>query len=69
LQWLQYPSGINGDNLNNAGRDTRKYFMNRKREYFNDIMMRLQRTVRTRTLETCIEEQMNLGGITDIEVT
>jgi hypothetical protein len=52
LQWLQDPSEINEDNLNNIRRETSRHFRNKKREY----LMSLQRTVRTRTLEICVEE-------------
>jgi hypothetical protein len=34
LQWLQNPSEINGDNLNNVRRG--RYFRNKKREYLKD---------------------------------
>jgi hypothetical protein len=47
LQWLQDPSEINGDNLNNIRRETFQ-------EYTN--LMNLLQTLRTRTSETCIEE-------------
>jgi hypothetical protein len=33
LQWLQDPSEINGDNLNNVRREASKHFRNKKREY------------------------------------
>jgi hypothetical protein len=33
LQWLQDPSEINGDNLNNIERQTSRYFRNKKKEY------------------------------------
>jgi hypothetical protein len=36
LQWLQYPSEINGDNLNNVRREASIYFRNKKREYLKD---------------------------------
>jgi hypothetical protein len=36
LLWLQDPSEINGDNLNNARCETGRYFRNKKREYLND---------------------------------
>jgi hypothetical protein len=36
LQWLQDPSKINGDNLNNIRRETSRHFRNKKREYFKD---------------------------------
>jgi uncharacterized protein YaaR (DUF327 family) len=54
LQWLQDPSKINGDNLNNTRRETGRHFRNIKREYLKEKLMSLKRTVRTRILETCI---------------
>jgi hypothetical protein len=33
LQWLQDPSEIKGDNLNNVRRETSRHFRNNKREY------------------------------------
>jgi hypothetical protein len=36
LQWLQDPSEINGDNLNNVRREASTYFRNKKRGYMKD---------------------------------
>jgi hypothetical protein len=36
LQWLQDPSEINGDILNNVRVETSRYFKNKKREYLKD---------------------------------
>jgi hypothetical protein len=36
LKWLQDPSEINGDNLNNVKREDCRYFRNKKREYLKD---------------------------------
>jgi hypothetical protein len=36
LQWLQDPSEINGDNLNNVRREASRYFRNKMREYLKD---------------------------------
>jgi hypothetical protein len=36
LQWLQDPSEINGDNLNNVRREASRYFRNKKKEYLKD---------------------------------
>jgi chemotaxis methyl-accepting protein methylase len=36
LQWLQHPSEINRDNLNNIRRETSRHFRNKKREYLKD---------------------------------
>jgi hypothetical protein len=54
LQWLQYPNKINGYNLNNVRHEASRHFRTKKREYLKELMS-LQRTVRTRTSETCIE--------------
>ncbi|PNF29460.1 hypothetical protein B7P43_G04566 [Cryptotermes secundus] len=36
LHWLQDPSEINRDNLNNIRRETSRHFRNKKREYLKD---------------------------------
>jgi hypothetical protein len=36
LQWLQDPSEINGDNLNNVRPEASRHFRNRKKEYLED---------------------------------
>ncbi|PNF20265.1 hypothetical protein B7P43_G15396 [Cryptotermes secundus] len=36
LRWLQDPSELNGDNLNNIRRETSRHFRKKKREYLKD---------------------------------
>jgi hypothetical protein len=36
LQWLQDPSKINGDNLNNIRLEASRHFRNKNREYLKD---------------------------------
>jgi hypothetical protein len=36
LQWLEDPSEINGDNLNNTRREISRHFRNKKRGYLKD---------------------------------
>jgi hypothetical protein len=36
LQWIDDPSKINGDNLNDTGRETSRPFRNKKREYMEE---------------------------------
>jgi hypothetical protein len=67
LQWLQDPSEINGDNMNNVRCGASRYFRNKKREYLKDKINELQQTVRTS--ETCVEEYMNLRWATNQEIT
>jgi hypothetical protein len=42
LQWLQNPSQINGDNLQNLRHETSRTFRNKKREYLKDKINELQ---------------------------
>jgi hypothetical protein len=36
LQWVQDPSEINGDNLDNVRCEACRYFRNKKKEYLKD---------------------------------
>jgi hypothetical protein len=56
LQWLQDPSEINGDNQNNVRRESSRYLRNKRGNIGKTKLMFLQRIVRTRTSETCIEK-------------
>jgi hypothetical protein len=42
LKWLQNPSQINGDNLQNVRRETSRTFRNKKREYLKGIINELE---------------------------
>jgi hypothetical protein len=57
LQWLQDPSEINGDNLNNKRRETSRYFRNKKREYLEEKIDAIATNSKNRILETAIEEK------------
>jgi hypothetical protein len=46
LQWLQDPSEINGDNLNNVRLETRRQFRNKKREYLKDKINELAMNIK-----------------------
>jgi hypothetical protein len=41
LQWLQDPSEMNGDHLNNVRREASRYFRNKEREYLKDKIKEL----------------------------
>jgi hypothetical protein len=56
LQWLQDPSEINGDNLNNIRREASRHFRNKKREYLKEKINKLAMDSKNRTSETCTEE-------------
>jgi hypothetical protein len=42
LNWLQNPTQINGDNLQNLRRETSRMFMNKKREYLRGKINELE---------------------------
>jgi hypothetical protein len=48
LQWLQDPSAINGDNMNNIRRETSRHFKI-KEGISEDKIFELAKAVRTRT--------------------
>jgi hypothetical protein len=57
LLWLQGPSKINGDNLNNVRREASRHFRNKKREYLKDKINVLATNNKIKnTSQTCIEE-------------
>jgi hypothetical protein len=53
LQWLQNPSQVNGDNMDDVRRETSRTFRTKEREYLKKIIMSLKQTVRIRILEIC----------------
>jgi hypothetical protein len=54
LQWLQNPSQINGDVLQNLRRETSRTFRNKKKEYLKDNINELE-TSNKKILEICTE--------------
>jgi hypothetical protein len=38
LQWLQNPSEVSGDNLNNTSHEIFRYYKNEGREYIRDVI-------------------------------
>jgi hypothetical protein len=54
LQWLEDPSEINGDNLNNVRREASRHFRDEKREYLkdkiNELAMKSKKKKNTRDL-------------------
>jgi hypothetical protein len=53
LQWLQNPSQVNEDNMDNVRREASRTFRTKKREYLKTKLMILKQTVRIRILEIC----------------
>jgi phosphopantetheinyl transferase (holo-ACP synthase) len=63
LQWLQDPSKINGDNLNNVKREASRYFRNEKREYLKD-KIRTQVSVETSwSVKEAVSRVLVLGSV------
>jgi hypothetical protein len=50
LQWLQDPSEINGDNLNNVRCEASRYFRNKRREYLKDKINELARNSKNKNV-------------------
>jgi hypothetical protein len=50
LQWLQDPSEINGDNLNNVIHEASGHFRNKKREYLKDKINELATNSKNRNI-------------------
>jgi hypothetical protein len=56
LQWLQDPSGINGDNLNNVRREASRYFRNKKREYLKEKINELATNSKNKNIRDLYRE-------------
>jgi hypothetical protein len=50
LQWLQDPSEINWDNLNNVRPETSRHFRNKKREYLKVKINELTRNCKNKNI-------------------
>jgi hypothetical protein len=62
LQWLQDPSEINEDNLNNVRCEASRYFRNKKREYLKDTINELSTKSKNKNIRDLYREKMNLRG-------
>jgi hypothetical protein len=50
LQWLQDPSEINGDNLNNVRSEASRHFRNKRREYMKDKINELATNIKNKNI-------------------
>jgi uncharacterized phage infection (PIP) family protein YhgE len=50
LQWLQYTSEINGNNLNNVRCEASRHFRNKKRQYMKDTINELATNIKNKNL-------------------
>jgi hypothetical protein len=51
LQWLQDPSEINEENLNNVRREASRYFGNKRREYLKDKINELAKNSKNKNIK------------------
>jgi hypothetical protein len=56
LQWLQDPSKVNGDNLNNVRREAIRHFRNKKRQHMEDRINELATNCKDKNLYRGINE-------------
>jgi hypothetical protein len=56
LQWLQDPSEINGDNLNNVRREGSRYCRNKKREHLKDKINELATNSKNKNIRDLLKE-------------
>jgi hypothetical protein len=56
LQWLQDPSEINGDNLNNVRLEDSRHLGNKKRGYLKGKINELATNSKNKNIRDCIEE-------------
>jgi hypothetical protein len=56
FQWLQDPSEINGDKLNNVKREASRYFRNKKREYLKDRINKLATNGKNKNIRDHVRE-------------
>jgi hypothetical protein len=69
LQWLQDPSEINGDNLNNIRLEASRYFRNNKREYLTDKINELARNSKNRNIRALYRAINDLRVAINREIT
>jgi hypothetical protein len=56
LQWLQDPSEIKGDNLNNVRREASRHFRNKKKEYLKDKINNLATNSKNKNIRDLYKE-------------
>jgi hypothetical protein len=69
LQWLQIPSEINGDNLNNIRREASRYFRSKKSEYLKDKINELAKNSTNTNFKDLYTGINELSRGTNLEVT
>jgi hypothetical protein len=69
LQWLQDPSEINWDNLNNISRKASRHFRIKKRQYLKDKIDELATNSKHKNIIDLYRGINKFNGVTNLEVT
>ena len=68
MQWIQYPSQSNVDNLNNVRREASRQFKNKKKAYLKAKIEELETNSKIRKIGTCTGASMTLRKVTSLEL-
>jgi hypothetical protein len=69
LQWIQDPSEINGDNLNNVRHEASRYFRNKMRECLKDKIVELATNSKNKNIRDQYRGINEFKRATNLEVT
>jgi 5-methylcytosine-specific restriction endonuclease McrBC GTP-binding regulatory subunit McrB len=69
LHWLQDPSEINWNNMNNKRRETSRHFRNKKKEYMKDKIDELAMNSKYKNIRDLCRKINDLRGVTNLKVT
>jgi hypothetical protein len=68
-QWLQDPSEINGDNLDNLRCEASRHFRNKEREYQKNKINELATNSKSKNIRDLYRGKINLRRATNLEIT
>jgi hypothetical protein len=69
LQWLQDPSEVYGDNLNNVRREASRQFRNKKKEYLKEEINELPTNSKNKIIRDLYRGINEFKGVTNLEAT
>jgi len=68
MQWVQDPSQINIDNLNNVRHEASRHFRNKKKAYLKAKIVELENNIKIKNIRACIIALVTLRRITGLEL-
>jgi len=68
MHWVQDPSQINVDDLNNVRQEASRHFRNKKQEYLKPKIEELETNSKVKILGTCIGASMTLRRVASLEL-